>query len=381
MPLTLLTLLVPLRVWGEAGGLKKELVRKERELVELQDAIRARKERLRALGLKERSLIEAIAAMDREIKEKERALREVEERIEDLKGEVRLLKERIEGLRAKKVSLRERLKQRVVVAYKMQRGRMVDFLFTSQDLPSLERRYRYLEALARYDLNLMETYHTIQEELASEVERLRKREKGLLALKERLRDRRRELLSQKARRRKVLRTIRSNRELSLIALKEMEDASLRLTSRIEELRRRYGRGSSGRGFPSMKGSLKMPVKGTVVSFYGKRRDPRFNAPIFNKGIEIKAPMGAKVRAVYHGKVIFADWFGGYGLTMIIDHGDGYYTVFAHLSEILKKVGEEVEKGEVVALVGDTGSLKGPRLYFEIRYHGMPRDPLEWVSMR
>jgi septal ring factor EnvC (AmiA/AmiB activator) len=97
------------------------------------------------------------------------------------------------------------------------------------------------------------------------------------------------------------------------------------------------------------------------------------------GVEIKAPMGAEIRAVLPGKVLYADWFKGFGNIVIIDHGDHTFTVSGYCSELLKKSGDVVSQGEVIALVGSSGSLKGPCLYFEIRRHGKPQDPVEWLS--
>jgi septal ring factor EnvC (AmiA/AmiB activator) len=94
------------------------------------------------------------------------------------------------------------------------------------------------------------------------------------------------------------------------------------------------------------------------------------------GIEIKAPLGAEVRAILPGKVLYADWFKGFGNVMIIDHGDQTFTVSGYCSQLLKKAGDVVSEGEAVALVGSAGSLKGPCLYFEIRHKGKPRDPME-----
>lgn len=86
-----------------------------------------------------------------------------------------------------------------------------------------------------------------------------------------------------------------------------------------------------------------------------------------------------MHAVCHGKILYSDWFKGYGNMIIVDHGDNYYTVYAHAEEIFKAKGENVEMGEVIATVGETGSMSGPKLHFEIRHHGSPIDPLQWIN--
>jgi septal ring factor EnvC (AmiA/AmiB activator) len=116
-----------------------------------------------------------------------------------------------------------------------------------------------------------------------------------------------------------------------------------------------------------------------MAAFGKVKHPEFSAELFRKGIDIEAPYGEQIRAVEGGRVIFADRFPGYGKMMVVDHGDRYYTVYAHLSELLKKNGETVRKGEPIALVGDSDSLAGARLYFEIRKDGKPLDPVPWFK--
>jgi septal ring factor EnvC (AmiA/AmiB activator) len=97
------------------------------------------------------------------------------------------------------------------------------------------------------------------------------------------------------------------------------------------------------------------------------------------GVEIKAPMGAEIRAVLPGKILYADWFKGFGNVVIIDHGDHIFTVSANCSQLLKKAGDIVSKGEPIARVGGKDSSKEPVLYFEIRFRGKPQDPVEWIS--
>ena len=102
---------------------------------------------------------------------------------------------------------------------------------------------------------------------------------------------------------------------------------------------------------------------------------------FNRGIEIAAPEGKDIVAVAEGSVIYADWFKGYGRLIILDHGGGYFTLYAHASEVLIRPGESVSRGQVIGKVGDTGSLEGPQLYFELRHKGKPQDPLAWLQPR
>ena len=129
----------------------------------------------------------------------------------------------------------------------------------------------------------------------------------------------------------------------------------------------------------LKGVLPWPAAGKVVQGFGPRRHPRFGTVVPHNGVAIGAAMGADVRSVADGKVVFADWFQGYGRTVIVDHGGGIMSVLSHLSAVIVEVGQPVTQGQMLGLVGDSGSLEGARLYFEVRHDGSPEDPLGWLS--
>jgi septal ring factor EnvC (AmiA/AmiB activator) len=107
-------------------------------------------------------------------------------------------------------------------------------------------------------------------------------------------------------------------------------------------------------------------------------DPEFGTAVVRHGVEIEAERGAPVRAVADGRVLFAGWFRGYGQIVIIDHGERNLTVSGFLDEIAVGAGDAVRRGDAIGAVGDTGSLAGPGLYFEIRREGQPVDPAAWL---
>ena len=132
-------------------------------------------------------------------------------------------------------------------------------------------------------------------------------------------------------------------------------------------------------FAAHRGLLKMPVNGTVITKFGKYIEPNSGAVNFRKGIEIKAPQGTPVRAVFSGQTVFSSWLKGYGNVIIIAHGEHFHTVYAHVDAVLTAKGKPVEAGEEIATVGDSGSMIGPSLYFEIRHQGSSVNPLDWVK--
>jgi septal ring factor EnvC (AmiA/AmiB activator) len=131
-----------------------------------------------------------------------------------------------------------------------------------------------------------------------------------------------------------------------------------------------------------KGRLPWPIEGTVATGFGIQRHARFNTAVMNNGIEIVLRKdNLIVQAVHPGKVAFADFLQGYGNLLILDHGLTFYTLYAHCAEFLVKLGDVVGGGQPLALAGDYGSLKGPTLYFEIRFRTQALNPLLWLKKK
>lgn len=136
--------------------------------------------------------------------------------------------------------------------------------------------------------------------------------------------------------------------------------------------------SSERPFSEHKGKLTWPVAGTLLHDYGQ---PRVGGKINWNGVVLAAPRGQEVRAVYHGRVAFADWLAGMGLLVIVDHGEGYMTLYGYNETILKNAGDWVAPGDVIATVGDSGGQSEAALYFELRRGTKPVNPRHWVTRR
>jgi septal ring factor EnvC (AmiA/AmiB activator) len=189
---------------------------------------------------------------------------------------------------------------------------------------------------------------------------------------------------EKANREQLLAHIRTRKELQLAAIDTLRQSARALDEQIESLGRRAVSGADGghqpvKPFSDSKGLLLPPVKGKIISLYGPFRHPQLNVQAFRSGIEIAADRGEPVQAVHSGKIIYSGWFKGYGNVLIIDHGSNFYTVYAHLEDVFKSIDNPAEAGEVVATVGDSGAMGTPGLYFELRHHGKPLDPLEWLK--
>ncbi|MBN4075869.1 MAG: hypothetical protein COA71_02320 [SAR86 cluster bacterium] len=170
-------------------------------------------------------------------------------------------------------------------------------------------------------------------------------------------------------------TSRTN-ELSRLEVQYEEMALL-----IEELSRAIldlSFGTQDEDFPARRGALPWPLEGPLLNEYGANYEL---GDLSWEGVTIAGSSGDEVKAIHHGRVIYSDWFSNSGLLLIIDHGDGYMSLYAHNQSLYKAVGEWVTSGEAIAAVGNTGGRSENGVYFEIRYNGEAQDPANWLTRR
>ncbi len=285
---------------------------------------------------------------------------------------------------------------RLVALYKLGWLGKINILASADSMGEMLQRERALSMILDQDeqhLEILERDYRRLEALQTEQQR-RKAAKQVLDDEHRLRAG--EMLTEKQRKSAVLIEIRSKKSLELAAIEMFREDAQNLDRAIRQLGRVVARETQTAAaqaaakkktlsetlpvtFTARKGLLKLPVKGKIKNSFGAYRNAKFKTKNFRSGIDISADRGEPVYAVFPGQVLYSSWFKGYGNMLIIDHGGHYYTVYAHVEEIFKQKGEVVEDNEVIATVGDTGSMAGPGLYFEVRYHGKPLDPAKWIK--
>ena len=321
----------------------------------------------------------------------ELALNTSKKRAADLKREIERLEYMIDEASTASEELRKRIhaneayvSKRLVALYKMSRLGKFHLLVSAESMNEFIQRKAALEQILAYD-------EKIRRDLVKNQAEQKKMLKSLDAHKALKNARATEyqkqtsLMSQeRSSRTKLLADIRKQKALELAAIDALAQAADDLERKIklldtEKIEAVPDKNILQLSFSAHKGLLIMPVNGKITNLFGPYKNPNYNITNFRSGIDIKADHGEPVRSVFKGKVIYSNWFKGYGNMTIIDHGNSYYTVYAHMEETFKSKGEEVDAGEVIATVGDTGSMTGAKLYFEVRHHGKPMDPLEWLK--
>lgn len=366
-----------LAVAGAAAGEDE----RRRELDDLRRAIQERRERVATYEREQRGLLETLEEIDRlaaalaaDGRQARRQAREARESLVELEARTAELEERL-------ARTRRAMAARAVALYRSGEVGPVQVLFQAGDLRDLLTRLEALRRLLRHDRGLLARAREEAEALALAREAAQlaaDRHQQALA---RVEVRAREVGEERRAKREFMARVRADRGRERAALVELEAAARTLEETLARLPAgsRTLPGPRGAGsFVALRGRLDSPVAAPVVRGFGRVVDREFHTQIFRKGIDFAAPLGTPVRAVADGEVRFAGWFRGYGRLVILDHGERYFTVCGHLDEIRVDVGDAVAAGSVIGTVGDTGSLSGPRLYFEIRNGGQPLDPHDWL---
>ena len=267
-----------------------------------------------------------------------------------------------------------RLGPRLLLLYRLLRHRPLELMVSTQSSDSTLWRSRHVAAVVRQDLGLMAEVHratVFQRVNASQLQSLGE---VLESARETTRSEAEEADVRRRSWSQWLASLRGDEQKSARLIGELQEAEKKLARLLERL---SGPGGPS-GFEAMKGRLPYPTNGIIEVRFGRVVNPRFNTVTVQKGVDIRAPKGAVVRAIAGGRVVYASWLRGYGNLLIVDHGNRYHSLMAHLDSFSRTVGDVVQVGEELGRVGDTGSVKGPYLYFEIRRLGEAMDPAAWV---
>ena len=271
----------------------------------------------------------------------------------------------------------------LVTLYKFGNISYLDFLFRAEDISDLMSENRHLTFLAQHQEDIILSFVQTLSELKEAEEKLELKKKEVTGFLDQAQQKKKELDNQENKNRDFIRQINQDRTTHLQTLEELKVRA----EQMEELIDRLLKEKSSLPFTVIpliekKGDLPWPVQGKIVSSFGIEKHPRFNTVTENQGIEIATENSTFVKAVHPGKVVYADFFQGfYGNLIILDHGLSYYSMYGHCSVLIVRKGDIVEAGQTIAIAGDTGSLKGTALYFQINKKTDPEDPLHWLKRR
>ena len=374
-----------------AEGYDDKITRNRSSLDRLKSEINAIQQQIDQSKKKETDTNEQIALIDKKMAyiSRTRGLLERERRL--INAKIDASNQQLEETQTRLKKLKELYAERAVYAYKYGRVRNLGLILASASFNEALIRYKYLRLIAEHDQRMIES---IQEKEV-EINRIKKDlEKDLSSKTENLREKKREesnYLTNRSKKTDLLKKIQNNQSTFLNQLKRKEREREQLTKLIAELERtRRQQKTSDK--PSVyvqfdfdditraKGKLPWPVDGKVITKYGKQRDPGGSKTyINNTDIEIQSNLGTPVKSIFTGVIRIITYLPGYGNTLIVDHGKGYYSVYSHLDEIYVQKDDFVKTGDVLATVGDSGSFSGAKLQFGIYGSQESYNPESWLK--
>lgn len=301
--------------------------------------------------------------------------------LEKANRELSSLNKSIPELEAKLDEEKQSIEKILITTYKFGKFNFLQFMLQAENVGTLISENKNLTLLAQYQGKIISNYMENLDQLETAEKELQTKKKEASRLIKNAEKKRKELQAQERKNRALITEIKKNKKLHLQTLEELKIRAQQLLILIEKLLKEEI------SFPinliplyEKKGKLPWPIEGKVTTEFGLQRHPQFKTTTMNNGIEISPRKNyVIVRAIHPGKVVYSDYFQGYGNLIIVDHGMSYYSLYGHCSDILVKKGDLVKAEHPIALVGDIGSLEGDSVYFEIRFKTKPLNPLQWLK--
>ena len=350
----------------------------------LQLEIKKGRREVRSFTRKESEIIKRLNQVEQSLNKNRKRAAALEKEIKSIDAKVSAASEASDKLKQRIQTNEKYVAQRLVAMYKMNWLGKFHLLASAGSMHEFIQRKAALEHILAHDEKIRRQMEEDQADLKDVLVNL-KTHKSQKKTRAAAYEAQVKLMSQdRATRTSLLAEIRSQKALELAAIDALTQAANDLDSKIKSLNSNLQavdveKNITQLAFSAHKGLLIIPVTGRIASLFGPYKNRKYDITNFRSGIDIKADKGEPVRSVFQGKVLYSSWFKGYGNMIIIDHGNNYYTIYAHLEETFKSKGDAVETREVIATVGDTGSIEGAKLYFEVRHHGKPENPLEWLK--
>ena len=365
----LMSLFIISPVWADDD--EARLNELKSEIKKLEQWLNSAKDEYADLNKSLKQSDEEIGALLKQIQQTQTQLREEQARLKKL----RLEQTQLHQLQTEH---QRHLSQQVIASRNMGDESALRLWLAQDDPQQSQRLMRYFSYFNQARVENIE--HTMAElvRLDQIAELIVQQEQALKSTEQSLLNKNTTLSSKRKDQQRILANLskKMNTESQRLTQKQADRKRLEnLLAEVETILANSPRQNDERPFNKMKGKLPRPVAGRVLKAFGNANSETMSRW---EGWQIGVQEGAEVRAIHHGRVVFSDWLRGFGLLLIIDHGQGYLSLYAHNETLLRDVGSWVNGGDIVAAAGRSGGLTDPALYFEIRYQGRPQDPAVWI---
>ena len=327
------------------------------------------------------SLEQQLSGLEQEIGRLTRERRELRQQAREQQQRLtKLGKEETELTRVLE-SQRDSLKKQIRAAWMEGDAPAVKVLLNEIDPDKIARTMTYYEYLSRDTIDRLEAFAANLRQLKETQKQVKAGRMRLAELEENVADRQQKLSSSKKEREQTLAALKTDISNRLSEREELEEDRKRLEKLLREVEEAIANiptPNESDPFGSLKNKLPWPAEGKIVRNFG---DSYASGKLKHNGLLINTAEEGDVKAVHYGRVVFANWLRGFGLITILDHGDGYMTLYGHSSSLFTSPGDWVEAGEAIAQAGRTGGTNDPAVYFEVRHNGKPDNPRRWLGNR
>ena len=380
-----LSLNLPPGLGADPSAIKNEVNQERQRLEELKKKIEETKKKASKAKKKHGSVLKNIEQLDQRLYRKKKERNRIDAQIKEKDQELAILGDQITDLENNIHKHADAVSARLRLLYMEGRTGYLKTLFTAHTFADAAHRMDYIAWLAQREHELVRQFQEDLTNLQLLKDQQAKDREVLLALQGQTRHTIKEISGLKQKKRTVLVSLSKEKDTHERTVEDLQRSAEQVDSLLKALDQRFKIAQSRlrkkpAKLPSL-GSFLWPAKGKVVSFFGRQKHPTFDTYVNKKGIEIQAREGSPIRSVTDGKVVYADWLKGYGLVVIVDHTNGFYSLYAHASKLLVAEGNMVTTGQIIGHTGATGVTEDDTLYFELRKGTTPIDPLKWLAKR
>jgi septal ring factor EnvC (AmiA/AmiB activator) len=355
----------------------KLLKQEKKELNKLDAEIKKQKNALKKMGLKEFSILKKQGILDDQLKAKSREHKIYDWNLNINKNKIKKLNHALKQNR-NKVNLQETsVANRLRMIYKKGNMFPVKLLFSADDFTDILRRMKYLEKITTYDTAMFHKYDKQINILSLQKKDLLSAKNKILSFESKAKATKAEIIKERLNKSQFLARLYKKKQSNKQLKDELVKSSNKLNHLISRLESKIIEGE-GLDIFDKKGRLLPPVKGKFLNIFGRVKDKKYKTHIVYNGVNIGSKKGTAVRNVFNGKVLYTGKLEGYGNIVIIGHGKDYHSLYGHLDDIITKVDKLVLPGQIIGRSGDTGSIIGESLYFEMRHKGLPVEPTAWL---
>ena len=358
-----------------------ELSRKKGQLQDVRSEMKEKRQIIKEYRAQEKDVLADLSQLEEAIEQKEKQLEVLASRIKRNQRDVEKAGRELEAAEEKLQQQLDLLNARLRDTYKNGDVSYLEVILGAEDFSDFIKRLDFLSLIIKQDAELVDAIELQKVEIEERKAVLEIKRKEMLAAQATAEDKQRELEAQSAQKERILSRVREEKVAYEQALDELEQTSRELESVIRTLQARQSYRppvKPNSGVHKSNGRMVWPTAGRVSSPFGYRVHPIFGTVKLHTGIDISAPSRTPIKAGDDGVVIFSGWMRGYGQVIIVDHGGGISTLYAHCSALLVGEGTNVDRDQTIARVGSTGFSTGPHLHFEVRVNGSPVNPMSWL---